>query len=208
MGLASLAIVGSVYGVFGLEGVEEILMANEETVGFDVADEVELGDLSGVKEEQVLVPAATNVLFRVAKASSRTSQDGSLRSVSLELRLVDGVELPVLKNGQPTGETEVKYKNKPMFTDVAYWVDTTKRTGALYTGANRGYLNPLKQFLTALGYDITQPPKINDIFFSELKGRELQADITMEARRALDASTGEWVDTGEKQNRIRRFKPA
>lgn len=163
---------------------------------FDVVDEVEIGDLSTVKEDQQLLPPTNNALLSIKQASNRVSQDGGLRKISLQLKLVEGI-----------GEDR-KYAGKVLFADVTYWADTTKYTAEKYTGKNRAYLNELKLLLSALGYDIATPPKINDEFFGSITGRTLRANITVRDKRALDKSTGTWEATGEQQNVVSKFKPA
>ena len=187
-------------------GTQEGSMDNE--AGFQVTEEFDLGGYSWgeVKEDTIVLPVNSNVLFRVQNASQRTSKDGSIKSVTAELRLVEGVQVPKKDAaGQLTGESEIKYVNKPMFVDLNYWVDTTVRNSPRYTSPNKSYLMPLKQFLGALGYD-PQGTKLNDDFYAAIKGREIRADITVREVRIKNPVTGEWQGTGEHRNEIRKFR--
>lgn len=178
-----------------------------EEVGFGVTEEFELGDLTEVKEDRIVLPVTSGVLFRIQKATSRTSKDGSIKSVSAEMRLVEGIDVPVKDaQGNFTGSVEKKYQNKPMFVDLQYWVDTAIRDSQRYTSKNKPYLVPLKQFLAALGYDLTSPPKLNDEFYAAIAGRELRGDIQLREVRLKNPVSQEWEGTGEYVNEIKKFR--
>ena len=190
------SLLDQVQAVFG--GVEQLEEAAPmEDAPFSVTEEYQLGDLSEVKEDRVVLPVQSGVKFRVQKASQRISKDGSIKSVTVELRLVDGIPIP--------GSEELRYKNKPMFVDMPYW---TTRTTPRYAGKNQSYLVPLKQFFGALGYDAKSPPLLGDGFYSEILGRELLGDITVREIRLKNPISGEYEGTGEYRNDIRRFQAA
>lgn len=170
-----------------------------EEAPFAVTEEYQLGNLTEVKEDRVVLPVQSAARFRIQNAAARTSKDGSIKSISLELRLVDGIDVG--------GET--KYQNKPMFVDVIYWVDTNVRSSKWWTSPNKPYLLPLKQLLTALEYPLDAPPKLNDQFYSEIKGREVRADITVDPVQVKDPVTMKYVDVpGEFTNKIKKFTAA
>lgn len=192
-----VALVQSVFG--GVVVVEEDGMGTP----FDVTEEYSLGDLSAVKEDRLNVPAASGVLLRVQAASARVSKDGSIKSVTVQVNLVEGIDVADPASGTVTK----KYANKAMFADLPYWADTTIRTTPKYAGANKAFLVPLKQFLAALGYDLTNPPKLNDTFYGEVVGRELRADIRLSQVRAKNPVTQQWEPVlGEFRNEIRNFR--
>ena len=193
--------------LFGqVEGVTAMQEGNGmEDAPFTVHEDYEVGDVSEVKEDRQTVPAASAVLVRVAAASVRPSKDGSIKSVAVQFNLVEGVDVADLSNG-----TVVKrYAGKPMFVDMPFWVDVAIRTAPRYTGKNRAYLVPLKQFWAALGYDLKSPPKIGDAWLTEIIGRELRTDIRLEPVRMKNPVTGQYENVaGEFQNRLRNFAVA
>lgn len=178
-----------------------------EDAPFSVTEEYALGDLSEVKDDVQVLPVSSNVLFRVNKGSTRVSRDGSIKSLSLDLRLVEGINMPQRDGqGNLTGVIEKRYINKPMFVDLPYWVDTAIRTKERYTGKNQSFKVPLKQFLMALGYPINPAPSISDGFFSEIVGRELRADITHREIQVKSPISGVYEGTGDYRNEVRRFR--
>lgn len=189
-------------------GAEMNVMVDQEEgvmddTPFEVVEEYQLPSLTEVKEDRVVVPAADSVLMTVTNANMRTSKDGSIKSVALQLRLNEGIPVPS-ENG-----IETRYQGKIMFADLPFWADTAIRTGTRYTGKNQSYLNPLKLLLLALGYDIANPPKISDTFLNDIKGRELRANIGLREIRTQDPpGSGKYVGTGEYVNELRNFKPA
>jgi hypothetical protein len=180
-------------------------MSGDGEAPFDVVEEYELGDLTTVKEDRINVPTSSNVLLTVRQATSRALPDNSIKFVALQLAIEEGVPVP----NPDTGEVNMKFQGKVLFQDLPYWVDTVIRTSPRFTGENRSYLNPLKMFLKAMGYDIASPPKINDTFFGELQGRQLRANITLREIRLEDPKgSGNWKGTGDFRNEVKGFKPA
>src|SRR3990167_1298065 len=122
-----------------LERIQAAFGAVEQQEGrmdeapFSVTEEYQLGDLTEVKEDRVVLPVQSGVKFRVQKASQRTSKDGSIKSVTVQLNLVEGI---LMHDGQ------VRYQNKPMFVDMPYWADPAIRTAPRYSGKNQAYLMP------------------------------------------------------------------
>lgn len=170
-------------------------------VPFEVTDEVVVGDLTAV--QQAITPVAQNVKVRIAKASVDTSKDKALKSLKVELRVVDGI--PVLNHN--TGETEMKFLNKPIFPgfmELCIWADSSKDSQWY---KNQQHLLGFKQFLQALDLDI-KGVKVNDEFLASLVGRELLISIRHEEETAVNPETGKREKTGTLRERIGQFKKA
>ena len=84
--------------------------------GFDVVDELEIGDLSDVKEEKQLIPPTTNVKLQIRKASAGQNSEGTYRWIKLQLNLLEGID------------AGGKYKNKAVFSNVCYYADPAQYT--------------------------------------------------------------------------------
>ncbi len=186
-------------------------METVEQAGFQVTDEVEIGDLSGVSDDQSM-PKAQGVKVRIEKpavrrtlVNNKVAEDGVnnpciAKEINCQLRI-----LPEGIDGAGA------YANKVLFPNPRWyiWAEVqheffNKR--ANFTGEKRGYLSPLKKLLVALGYDIKSPPKINDEFLMAIEEQELLIDISRESERLLQ--NGEWVDTGGFVNRVRNIRAA
>lgn len=166
---------------------------SEDNVGFEVVDEVQVGDLTAVQTQ--ILPVAQNVKVRIDKASVDTSKDNALKTLKLQLAIVDGIEV----NG------EVKYINKaifPGFLDLCIWADSAVKTSEWYV--NKQHLLGFKQFCQALELDLSSV-KVNDEWLNSLLGRELLVNITHEEETVVDAD-GKRVKTGTLRERIRGFK--
>ncbi len=195
-------------------GMDDAVSAVEEA-GFQVTEEIEIGDLTGVKADTFTVPATKNVLMSVNKPSVRRilqqmGKDAPGESetnpcikklLSFESRIVDGI-----------GD-EGKFKNKPIFTDVVVWVDTSHEyyQAEKYQKETKPYLNDLKELMGALGYDLSAPPKINDEFLAEIQGRQFIANITAPQIRVPEKQedgTTKWITTDERKNVLKGFRAA
>lgn len=169
---------------------------NEE-VGFQVNDEIEVGDLSGVQES--ILPKASNVKAQIVKASVKTSKDENLKSLNLQLKFVEGIEV----------EGEAKYVGKTAFTgfmDVVVWAAQSKVDASDWYKSGQHLLG-FKQFLIALGEDIKSPPKVNDEWLLGLAGREVLVNIVHEAETAVGPS-GDREKTGTFVARFKNWKSA
>lgn len=181
-------------------------------VPFDVTEEVVIEDLSAVKEQKSLVPVTPKLRVKIAKASVQKSKGGDIKSLKLEVRIVDGIEV----SDKETGAVEVKYKNKPMFTgmmDLVVWADlTVKNRGNSEWWKTRQYQVELRKFLSALGYDPKSPPKINDDFFAVIADQEVLVDVTHEEEsiKRVNENIGheEYVGTGVFRERLRNWSKA
>lgn len=169
---------------------------SEEPVGFEVVDEIEVGDLTAVQTQ--ILPVAQGVKVRIEKASVDVSKDKALKSLKVQLKIVDGILV---------GD-EVKYVNKavfPGFMDLCVWADPAVKNSTWYQ--NKQHLLGFKQFCQALGIDL-KTVKVNDEFLSGLIGRELLINITHEEDTAVNPETGERMKTGTLRERIRGFRKA
>ena len=176
--------------------------------GFEVMESVELGDLTGVKEDKVVLPVSSGVKLRVQKVSSRLNQKSGITSLNVQVQLPDGVEVPEKDAaGSFTGAMTKKFVNKVDFIELPYKVDTTIRTEERWTKPSRPYLVPLKQFLAATGYDLKAPPAINDELMASLVGREVRANIKQREIRMKQAD-GSYKGTGEFKHEFGAFSAA
>jgi hypothetical protein len=172
--------------------------------GFDVTDEVEVGDLSSQTGGDAIEPAR-KVRFEIRKATIRPyvpKDSDEWLAKYLSLDLVVGPE--------GIGE-DGKYKGKHFFQDLllkknvdAYPAENTEK----YKSSGRF---DLKVFLKAMGYDPAKPPKFNDDLLIELTGKEVYGDITRKAKRAATGETDAngravWAPTGEFSNEVKNFR--
>ena len=172
--------------------------------------QIEVGDLTEVKEQRQLTPAASRVKVRIAKAIIQQTKDKDIKSLKLELRIVDGIEVPVRDEaGNPTGETKLAYQNKPLFTglmDLVVWADqSVKGRAEKNWWKTNQHMIGLKGFCVALGLDI-KSVKVNKEFLDALVGNEVLVDIQHEAETAIDESTGERVKLGTFRERLKNFR--
>lgn len=171
-------------------------------VPFEVTDEVVVGDLTAV--QQAITPVAQNILVRIAKATVKTSESKDLKSLSVELKVVEGI--PVVN--QESGETELKFQNKslfPGFMDLCVWANPATKNTQWYK--NQQHLLGFKQFAQALGLEI-KDIRINDEFLSTLVGQELRISIKHEEETAINPESGKREKTGLLRERIYGFKKA
>lgn len=170
--------------------------------GFDVTDEVDVGDLSTQTGNDVIDPHR-KVRFEIRKASVRPYQkDGEEQWRKKFLAL----DLAVTSDGV---DGEGKYANKHFFQDLLL-VTNTSHYPELDTEHYRTKARfDTKVFLKAMGFDPAKPPRINDDFLIELTGREVIADITRrEIQQPPTEQGGKWVGTGEFRNEIKNFRAA
>lgn len=176
----------------------------EETVPFNVNEEVVVADLD-VKKDRPVLPVTQNVLVKIAGGEIRKDRvepknpesDWTYAYLNLNLELVDGI----------TVDGEQKYKGMRVFTgklDLGLAHNPQHKTGRWWDG--RQYAIGTKALITALGFDPKQPPKFNDEFIGAIKDRQLLVDILQEEIRTK-SEDGDWVGTGEFKNRITGFKP-
>jgi hypothetical protein len=176
----------------------------DSEVGFDVTDEVDVGDLSD-QEGNDTIDKASRVRFEIRKASVRPymKKDETVwRKKFLALDLVVG----------PLGvDGEGKYANKHFFQDLLLVANVG--SGG-YEELNTEHYKtkarfPVKQFFKAMGYDPAAPPRINDEWLESLLTREVVADIQKKEIQSSPAEAGgKWVGTGEYKNEVANFRSA
>lgn len=192
--------------------------ANEDAP-FDVIDEVILQDLEEIKEQKQLLPIAQGVHVKIEKPSVRKSLSDNAKDapkegpnnpvafkfLNLSFRLVDGLSVPLMdETGNPTGETELKYKNKVLFTgkmDLIFWHNPEIKTADWWK--NKQYIFGFKALCKALGLDLKEV-RVNDEFIQLLNDKELLLDITHEEEQEL--KEGKWVGKGTFKERIKNIR--
>ena len=176
---------------------------------FNVHEDYQVGDVSEVKEDRTVLPATSNVLVRTQKAAPRANEKSGVTSLNVQVQLVEGLELPELDaGGHPTGNLIKKYVGKTEFVEIPFKYDPAMRQEAMFTGKNRPFLVPYRQFLVALGYDPKNPPAIGDSWLSELVGKEFRADIQHRAIKRKNPVSGMKEATGEFRHEFRNFRQA
>ena len=157
---------------------------NDE-VPFDVVDEVEVADLTDVKQERDLFPVTKDLLVRINKVSGQQNKDKDIKSLKLDLRPVEGIQV----TDPQSGETTAKYVNKPIFSsimDFVYSADlSVKGRGENKWWKNNQHLVEFKNLCVALDIPLAGI-KVNDQFFSEMLGKEFRISIKHEADTQKD----------------------
>lgn len=194
-------------------------MSAEEEVGFEVTEETVLTDFEQVQEQRTLVPVSQGVHVRIEKAVVRKSLEDNAKDAPKEgpenkaaykylhcqFRIVDGISVPVYDDdGNPTGETELKYKNKVVFPgrlDLAFWHNPEVKTSDWWR--NRQYAIGFKQMCVALGFNLKEL-RINDAFLLLIDKQELLLDIGHEEEQEL--KEGSWVGKGTFKERLKNFR--
>lgn len=193
-----------------------------EDGGIEVTQEVEVQDLTDVKQERSILPVTKALKVRIAKAgtvSNANPEKGKVadtKGLELELRVVDGIE----QEDKESGEITMKFVNKPLFVsralELCYWADMN---AVAESGKNKGKVRTeipwwskkqqyvgFKAFCEALGLPL-KGLKVNDAFLAELVGKELLVDVQHEAQTAANAE-GAYVSTGEFRERLTNWKKA
>lgn len=189
--------------------VDEAQNVFQDTVPFDVTDEVQVGDLTAVKEDQFIIDAVQDVGLTVSKAS-------------IKKRLVqynaseDPVNNPCIskavsvhwKVGAAGVDGEGKYANKVVFMDYLIWVDNTHEffSAEKYKKNTQPWLFGYKELVLALGYPVDPPPPVNDVWLTEIVGLSVTGNITKKELRQLDNNTGKWEGTGDFKNEVRKLR--
>lgn len=183
----------------------------EQEAGFQVTEATEVGDLSGVSDDQSM-PKAMGVKVRIEKPAVRRTLVNNKESEDLVNNPCIAKEINCQMRILPEGiDGAGQYANKVLFPNPRWYIWAEVRhefyaKRAIFSGEKRAYLNPFKTLLVALGYDIKSPPKIDDEFLTTIEGQELLIDISRESERSLQ--NGEWVDTGGFLNKVRKIRAA
>jgi len=163
---------------------------------FDVFEEQELGDLSGVKQERILIPPTNNVRVKVNQATVATSKNKDYRQINVSFRLTEGLG----EKGQ--------FKNSVVFERMCYWANPevyeaeSKPEKSRRFFKNKQHLVLFTQLLDACGVDKTQV-KFGDALLTEMAGKEMLVDIGQKPNK-FTAKDGTEVD--EMQNVVRRIR--
>lgn len=178
---------------------------NDE-VPFDVIDEVEVADLTDVKEDRQLFPVTSDLKVRINKASKQQNKDKDITSLKLDVRPVDGIEV----TDPDSGETTQKYVNAPIFTSIMDLVYSAKLDvkgrDSNKWWKNSQHLVEFKNFCAALDIPL-KGIKVNDQFLSDLVGRELLVSVKHEEDSKKDEQ-GKKVKLGTFSQKLYRWKKA
>lgn len=142
--------------------MDEVEFTNDADVQehFGGIEPVNVGDLSDVQEQKLLIPATKNVKLLIKDADMRTPKDhNDYRWINLQLQLVDGID------------EAGKYKGKVVFGMVAYYANPAVYTKDFFT--SKQHLVNLKQLIAATGID----GSIDGHTPEKLKGKVVLADI-------------------------------
>lgn len=179
---------------------EAIDYGDSDEPGFNVTEEVEVGDLSTQQGNDVIEPHK-KVRFEVRKAAVRAytkEGESSWRKKWLALDVVvanDGVD------------GSGKYANKHFFQDLLLVANTADYPELDTENYRTKARFDTKVFLKAMGFDPAKPPRINDDFLIGLTGREVFGDIT---KRSIDnppaEQGGKWTPSGEFRNEIKNWR--
>lgn len=180
-----------------------------DNVPFDVVNEYEVADLTDVKADKNLFPATKDLKVRINKVATQTNDAKNIYSLSVELRVVDGI---------PGEDGNISRIEAPIFTgfmDLVYGakLDVGDRATNKWW-KNSQHLVEFKNFLTALGKPLSGI-KVNDQFTSEILGQEVLVTVVHEAETVNDPSgklkangKPEKVKTGEFQQKLKNWKKA
>lgn len=195
-------------------------MEETDEVGFDVTEEVLLGDLDGIQNTRQLLPVAQGVRVRIEKPSIKKSLSDNAKDAPKEgpenpvgykyfnaqFRLLDGITVPIYDdNGNATGETELKFKNKVLFAgrmDFVFWHNPEVKTSPWWK--DKQYIFGFRALCKACGID-TKQVKINDELLEAIKDKEVLIDIEHEEEQ--ENKNGEWVGKGTFKERIKNVRP-
>lgn len=165
----------------------------DENEGFDVNDEIEVGDLSNVKEQRLLIPPTQNVLLEITKSGLEAFKEGAYKNISMTLKIVDGIESQIAT--EEGFETTTKYKNARLFARVCCYADPEIYTKDFFK--NKQHLMELKRLMVACGRDITTT-KVNDGLFVDMIGMQVMGNIGIE----------KGTDGYDDKNTVKYFKVA
>lgn len=172
---------------------------DSEEVGFQVSEEVSVGDLTD--QQGGVLEAASKVPFTIRKASVRTQDDKESGKWSVKRLVVEAAIGPLGVDG------EGKYANKVLFPEFVLTfnsADFPEKFASNWWQKEARF--PLKQFLRALGREITQV-RVNDEFLIGLQNEEFIADIK---RKEIQTKGDDqkWHGTGDFKNEIANYRAA
>lgn len=167
--------------------------------GFQVTDEVEVGDLS--EQQGGVMEAVSRVPFTIRKATVRTQEDKESKIWTVKRLSVEAAIGPLGVDG------EGKFANKVLFPEFVLTfnsADFPEQFNKPWWQKEARY--PLKQFLKALNRDITQV-RVNDDFLLGLQNEEFVADIKrVEIKTKGD--DGKYHGSGDFKNELANYRAA
>jgi len=170
-----------------------------DNVPFDVVNEYEVADLTDVKADKNLFPATKDLKVRINKVALQTNDDKDIRTLNIELRVVDGI---------PNNDGGMERIEAPIFTgfmDLVYGADlTVKGRADNKWWKNNQHLVEFKNFCKALDIPLAGI-KVNDQFIADLIWKELLVSVVHQAETIKDQD-GKKVKTGEFQQRLSNWK--
>lgn len=173
--------------------------SDSDQPGFQVNEEVQVGDLS--EQQGGVLEAASKVGFIIRKASVRTQEDKDTKVWSVKRLSVEAAIGPLGVDG------EGKFANKVLFPEFVLTFNSTdfpEKFASNWWQKEARY--PLKQFLKALNRDITQV-RVNDEFLIGLANEEFIADIKRKEIQTK-GDDDKWHGTGDFKNELANFRSA
>jgi hypothetical protein len=167
--------------------------------GFQVQEEVAVGDLS--EQQGGVMEAVAKVPFTIRKASVRTQEDKETSTWSVKRLVVEAAIGPLGVDG------EGKFANKVLFPEFVLTFNSADFPEKFSSNWwQREARFPLKQFLKAIGRDITSV-RVNDEFLIGLQNEEFVADIKRKEIQTK-GEDGKWHGTGDFKNELANFRAA
>lgn len=167
--------------------------------GFQVTEEVAVGDLS--EQQGGVMEAASRVPFVIRKASVRTQEDKESGTWTVKRLAVEAAIGPLGVDG------EGKFANKVLFPEFVLTFNSTDFPDKFSSNWwQREARFPLKQFLKALGRDITSV-RVNDEFLIGLQNEEFVADIKRKEIQTK-GDDDKWHGTGDFKNELANYRAA
>ena len=184
-----------------------------EPEGFDVLEDIEVEDLTTVRETRSVMPAVSGLKVRIHKAAVQSNNDDDIKSLRLQLHVVDGIE-----TATDDGSVEYKYKGKMLFTglmDLVFKADLTvvsknpkhggKRREEVDWWKNHQHRVEFSKFCKALELPL-QGLRVNDDFLNQITGQEITVDVKLEAETQADADGNRYA-TGQFRERLKNWAP-
>lgn len=167
--------------------------------GFQVTEEVAVGDLS--EQQGGVMEAASRVPFVIRKASVRTQEDKESGTWTVKRLAVEAAIGPLGVDG------EGKFANKVLFPEFVLTFNSADFPDKFSSNWwQKEARFPLKQFLRALGRDITSV-RVNDEFLIGLQNEEFVADIKrVEIKTKGD--DGKYHGSGDFKNELANYRAA
>lgn len=173
--------------------------SDTDEVGFQVQEEVEVGDLS--EQQGGVLEAASRVGFVIRKATVRTQEDKDSKVWSVKRLAVEAAIGPLGVDG------EGKYAGKVLFPEFILTFNKTdfpEKFNKPWWEKEARF--PLKQFLKALGRDVTSV-RVNDEFLLSLQNEEFIADIKRKEIQTK-GDDDKYHGSGDFKNELANFRAA